>query len=86
MRRRAHELVTDGWGEGFLGAAGEEVGVHPKGAQDGHAVLRGLGLLLAHHAQHGHQAHMHHAEVARAHSELKLHRTRANLTTPFLAA
>lgn len=70
---RAHELVADGWGEGLLGAAGEQVGVHAEGAQDGNAVLCRLGLLLAHNAQHRHQAHVHHAEVARAHPELELH-------------
>jgi hypothetical protein len=35
-------------------------------------VLRGLGLLLAHAAQHRHQAHVHDEYVGAAHYELEL--------------
>lgn len=35
-------------------------------------MLRGLGLLLAHDAQHGHEAHVHNAHVLRPHAELEL--------------
>lgn len=84
--QRAHELVPNSRRKRFLGAAGEQVGVHAQGAQDGHAVLRGLGFLLAHHAQHWHQAHVHHAEVAGAHPELELHRHHPNFFSPALHA
>ena len=71
-RQRAHQLVAHGGGERVLAAAGEQVRVEAQRAQHGHAVLRRLRLLLAHHAQHGHQAHVHAAEGARPHAELEL--------------
>ena len=46
--------------------------VQAQRAQHGHAVLGGLGLLLAHHAQDGDQGHVHAAKVGRPDPELEL--------------
>ena len=67
-----HQLDFDGLLEGLRAAAGQQVGVDAKAAQHSHTVLGGLGLLLPHHTQHWHQAHMHAAEVAGTHPKLEL--------------
>lgn len=67
-----HQLFPHGWLDGVSAAARQQRGIDAQRAQHRHAVLRRLGLLLAHDAQHRHQADVHHAEVAGAHFELKL--------------
>mmetsp|Transcript_468 Transcript_468/g.1420 ORF Transcript_468/g.1420 Transcript_468/m.1420 type:complete len:306 (-) Transcript_468:195-1112(-) len=66
------QLGTHGGLEGLLRPAGQQIGRHAQRPQDLHAVLGGLGLLLAYHAQHRHQADVDHTEVVGAHPELKL--------------
>lgn len=55
-----------------LGAAGEEVRHEAERAEDLHAVLRGLGLLLADDAEDGDERDVDEAKVPLAHAELEL--------------
>ena len=47
-----HQFDLDRLLQGLRAAAGQQVGVNAQAAQHCHAVLSGLGLLLADHAQH----------------------------------
>ena len=58
------QLVPDRAFERGLGAAREEVGRDPQGAEDADGVLRGLGLLLPDHPQDGNERDVHRAEVS----------------------
>ena len=69
---RTHQLLAHAIQEGLLGPAGQKVGGQPHGPQHGHRVLGGLGLLLAHYAQNGHERHVHAAKVGGPHPELEL--------------
>lgn len=67
-----HQLLADGGLDRVSAAASQHGRVQPQGAKHGDAVLSGLGLLLAHHTQNWHQAHVHDAEVTGAHTEVEL--------------
>mmetsp|Transcript_3707 Transcript_3707/g.10450 ORF Transcript_3707/g.10450 Transcript_3707/m.10450 type:complete len:220 (+) Transcript_3707:1477-2136(+) len=58
--------------EWLLAAARQHVGIDAQRAERLHTVLAWLCLLLAHHAQNWHQAHMHEKHVLGADAELEL--------------
>jgi hypothetical protein len=59
-----HQLFLGRLAQRFRAATGQQMRVETQGAQGGHAVLRWLGLLLAHHANYRHQADVHYAKIA----------------------
>lgn len=61
---RPHQLLPHAFFQRLTAPAGQQVWVQAQAAQHCYGVLGGLGLLLAHHADDGHQAHVHGAHVA----------------------
>mmetsp|Transcript_80334 Transcript_80334/g.194760 ORF Transcript_80334/g.194760 Transcript_80334/m.194760 type:complete len:390 (-) Transcript_80334:508-1677(-) len=66
------ELLLGRGAQRLARAADEEVGHQADGAQLLHRVLRGLGLLLAHRAEHRHEGHVEEADVLALDAELEL--------------